>query len=278
MSTMKKTWFLPPDFTFSPDGPLQLGAVIPHPNRLTETLASPRTNAITLPAIEILVEKSHFHSNEMSRTAGMSLFAKFIEVASVSVGYERSRRDAIKYETVDHEVRSLQAPFNKDFLQSVLKVEEVKDHVDSGLYGKRPIYIVSGLRVTNDPFTVTIERGRGNNASVEASGPTGPLPVEVGGSLSGGNETTKTDSYETAPGIVFAYRLHVIRPRGSGSLGSEMFSHRKAFMSGEAEAESMEIMDVDKQILEDGGEEIEDLTNYEEADLDEETRCLWVTD
>lgn len=36
----KKTWFLPPDFTFLPDGEIALDSVIPEPSRPTATLAS----------------------------------------------------------------------------------------------------------------------------------------------------------------------------------------------------------------------------------------------
>lgn len=38
--TEKKTWFLPPDFTFFPDGELGLGTVIEHPCKPTAVLAS----------------------------------------------------------------------------------------------------------------------------------------------------------------------------------------------------------------------------------------------
>jgi hypothetical protein len=34
------TWFLPPDFTFAADGPIQLGTVIAHPKRPTQVLAT----------------------------------------------------------------------------------------------------------------------------------------------------------------------------------------------------------------------------------------------
>ncbi|KAF4952938.1 hypothetical protein FGADI_6371 [Fusarium gaditjirri] len=270
-----KSWFLAPDFTFTPDGPLQLGAVIPHPSRPTQTLASPRTDAITLPEVQILVEKNHTHSNDVTRTAGVNLFAKFVELASASIGYETSRRNALEYGTVDHEVRSLAAPFTKEFLQSIIDTEAVREHIDSGLLGKRAVYLVSGLRVTDSPFTVTKEKGNGHNTSLSASGPAGPVPVEVGGGISGGRESSKTDSYETAPGIVFAYRLHAIRIRGSGTIGSEMFANRTAFMSYEPgpDPEPFEVVDVDAEVLKADREE-EDAPDYEMKGLGDEEYCL----
>ncbi|KAJ4178756.1 hypothetical protein NW755_012979 [Fusarium falciforme] len=223
-----KTWFLPPDFTFTPDGPLQLGAVITHPGRPTNVLASPRTDpSIQLPEIQVITEKNHSHSNEVSRKGGVSLFAN---------------------------------------------LDSVKEHIESGMFGKRPVYLVSGLRVTNESFTVTKEKGTGNQAEISASGPTGPVPVEVGGSLSGGVERTKVDSYETAPGIVFAYRLHVIRPKSSGSSQSEMFSSSKAFWTDKAETEPMEVVVVTLDVV---GEDLEEEEiKFAQADLENGECCL----
>ncbi|KAF5655149.1 hypothetical protein F25303_832 [Fusarium sp. NRRL 25303] len=270
-----KSWFLAPDFTFTPNGPLQLGAVIPHPSRPTQTLASPRTDAITLPEVQTLVETNHSHSNDVTRTAGINLFAKFVELASPSIGYESSRRDALAYGTVDHEVRSLAGPFSKEFLQSIVNTEAVKEHIDSGFLGKRTVYFVSGLRVATSSFTVTKEKGVGHNPSLSASGPTGTVPVEVGGGISGGKESSKTDSYETAPGIIFAYRLHAIRVRGSGAVGSEMFVNKKAFMSGRPgpDSEPFEVVDVDVEVLK-GDKEEEDAPKYDMEGLGDEEYCL----
>ncbi|KAM0354185.1 hypothetical protein ACHAPU_001220 [Fusarium lateritium] len=189
-----KSWFLAPDFTFTPDGPLQLSAVIPHPSHPTRTLASPCIDAITLPEVQTLVEKNRSHSHDVTGTAGVNVFAKFVELASASMGYEISRRNALG-------------------------------------------------------ATMTKQKVTGHNTSLSASGPAGLVGVEVGAGISGGKETSKTDSYETPPGIVFAYRLHAIRFRSSGTVSSEMFSNKKLFMTGGAEAEPMEVVNVTADVL-----------------------------
>ncbi|KAG9495640.1 hypothetical protein J7337_012194 [Fusarium musae] len=162
-----KSWFLAPDFTFTPDGPLQLGAVIPHPSRPNRPLHHPA-------------------------------------------------------------------------------------------------------------FTVTKEKGVGHNTSLSGSGPAGPVPIEVGAGISGGKESSKTDSYETAPGIIFAYRLHAIRVRGSGTASSEMFSNKKTFMHGRPvpDPEPFEVVDVDAEVLKADRKEEEDAPNYEMEDLGDEEYCF----
>ena len=69
--------------------------------------------------------------------------------------------------------------------------------------------------------------------------PASTIPGTLGGEISGSREDKRTTGYETAPGIVFAYRLHVIRPKDVG-VEVEVFSDRTAFCTGEAEYEEDE--------------------------------------
>ncbi|KAM0344963.1 hypothetical protein ACHAPU_007097 [Fusarium lateritium] len=267
-----KTWFLPPDFTFTPNVTLPLGAVIAHPSRPSEVLASPLTDSsIILPRIQTLSETNHSHSKEASHTRGFSIFAKFAEFASASVEYEVSNRNLVEYGTVDHKVQSLVTPFTKEFLDSLMAVQGVRDHVDSGMFGKRPVYLVTGLRITEVPFTVTKELGSGKRIAISTAGPTGPVPVEVGGGISASAEKIKTDSYETAPGIVFAYRLHAIRPRSNGTTQSAMFSHRTAFWTGQAESEPMEGVEVTQEVV---AEDVEEDVLFKRYDMGDDVCCL----
>ncbi|KAF4452356.1 hypothetical protein F53441_4808 [Fusarium austroafricanum] len=265
-----KTWFLPPDFTFTPDGTLPLGAVIAHPSRPSEILASPQTDpSIVLPKTQTLVETNHTHSKEASYTAGVGILAKFIEFVSGSVEYEVSRRHLTQYGTADHEVRSLVTPFSKEFLDSLMALQSVQEHINSGLFGKRPLYLVTGLRITNTSFTVTKETRSGKRAVVSAVVPTVVVPIEAGGSISGGFEKNKTESYETAPGIVFAYRLHVIRPKSNRQPG--MFSNRKAFMTPLTEPELFEALDVTLEVY---GEDLEEEVPFVQYEMGADECCL----
>ncbi|KAK3339830.1 hypothetical protein B0T25DRAFT_636268 [Lasiosphaeria hispida] len=75
----------------------------------------------------------------------------------------------------------------------------------------------------------------------------------VGRGLFGAKEDKGSRSYQTAPGIVFAYRLHVVRPKGKGNAEGEVFSDRTVFLTGEAgeddddEGEEMELVAVDAE-------------------------------
>lgn len=255
-----KTWFLPADFTFLPDGQLALGSVIPHPQRPTVTLASLADHPdIVLPPVTSLVETKRDFLDKKSPSFGFKLFGKVAAIAGFSAHTDVSSTTIKAYSEGDHEVRAYNGAFSPAALKAIMTIDGVKEHIDSGRFGKRCTYVISGLRVAHKSFTVTDETTRtmavsfGGSASVTAGGV--PIPVEAGADISKSNDRQKTASYETAPGIVFAYRLHVIRPKGAG-LGAggeaELFSDRTAFFSGEAvddEDEEMEVVGVNEVVL-----------------------------
>ncbi|KAI1826540.1 hypothetical protein F4861DRAFT_62881 [Xylaria intraflava] len=249
----RKTWFLPPDFTFLPDGQIALGRVIPEPRRPTATLASLADHpTIALPEVKSIVETRSF-SDEKNRSFGFELFANFLGIASANAKIGISRYKDKSFSTADHEVQTYNGAFTPETLKAIVELDRVKKHIDSGRFGKRCAYIISGLRIAQQSFTVTDTLDRTTELALGGSGPVGAgvTPAELGATVSGSQQTKKTRGYETAPGIVFAYRLHVIRVKSIGEEG-ELFSDRTAFFSGgseDDEAEEMEIVEVDAAAL-----------------------------
>ncbi|KAF2670813.1 hypothetical protein BT63DRAFT_423112 [Microthyrium microscopicum] len=255
------TWFLPPDFSFSSDGPLQLGTVLSHPSRPTLVLASIDGSShpeIVLPKVDTVTEKNHTHSNSRSQSNEFSIWAKFLEVASTSIKTNVGSHAALTYGTADHQIKMFAQPFSAEALLAISNLPAVRGQIDSGMFGKRPLYVVSGLRIAQQSFEVKTEVGSNFNTELSGSGPAagGIAPVEVGASVAHHRAKTVTDSYNTAAGVVFAYRLHVVRPKRAGPQG-ELFSHKSAFMTGEGSgSEEPPIMvEADKQELKDDIEE-----------------------
>jgi hypothetical protein len=242
-----KTWFLPPDFTFLPDGQITLGSIISSPRQPTATLASAISYpTIILPETKSITEKNLSFSAEKNRSLGLALFAKLFNIgkAKIDVSWYKNKT----FSAVDHEVRTYHGAFAPETLRAILALDNVQKHVNSGRFGKRHVYIITGLRVVRQSFIVTEEKGRNTATSIGVSGfiPTGTVPAVLGSTIAGKIEDRARNSYETAPGIIFAYRLHVIRPKNTGA-DVELFSDRIAFFSGEAEdvEAEMEIVEVD---------------------------------
>ncbi|PLB39765.1 uncharacterized protein BDW47DRAFT_124101 [Aspergillus candidus] len=260
----KKTWFLPPDFTFLENGHLKLGTVLAHPKDPTRVLLhsdsiSAITPSICLPSTQVLVEPNHGHIDSGSTSVGGKLWANFVQLASASISLDLEWRKSVEYGAVDHEVHVFNREFTNDALSAIVAQPDVKSFIDSGLWGKRRIYIVSGLRITTTSMKVMTGRGTARGVGVGGSAPIGGLPVEVGVDLHQGIARDKMDSYETDQRVIFAYRLSVIKPKKKG--GAEpgiLFSHRTAFMNGGVDDEKveMEVADIDMQELrDDPGEE-----------------------
>jgi hypothetical protein len=258
---VKKTWFLSPNFSFLPEGQIALGKVIPSPQQPTIALASLSDHpAITLPEIQYLIERELSFSNEKTWTFGVKLFAKFLEIANAKI--DVSCFESQTFSAVDHEVRAYNGAFTSEALKRIMSLDSVKSHIESGRFGKRRVYIISGIRVAKQSFTVTNQKKKQMATSFGVSGfmPVGAAPDVAGIKITNGMKDEATNSYETAPGIVFAYRLHVIRSKDSGEEG-ELFSDRTAFFSGEAdpETEELEVVEVNRSVL--------------QEDLDEPPNC-----
>ncbi|KAJ6260677.1 hypothetical protein Dda_4904 [Drechslerella dactyloides] len=276
------TWFLPPDFTFLPTGELKLGSVIKHPKRPTAILASIKDHfpEISLPDVQTLNEANHSHSRSSSSGGGVEIWAKFIDLASASGKISGDRFNSSNFGNSEHEIQTFATSLKEDSLKAIVNLAKVKKHIDSGLSGlfgqKRPVYIVSGLRIAKNSFNVSHDTGSGSHWSISGSGPAGAaaaVPVEVGAAVSADREKKSTDSYDTHPGIIFAYRLHVIRAHRDGDADAELFAHRTAFLTGEGDDDDdedqgvMEMVDATGKVI---GEDLEEEAQFEELVVGDE--------
>ncbi|KAL7922388.1 hypothetical protein ACQKWADRAFT_78509 [Trichoderma austrokoningii] len=262
------TWFLPPDFTFAADGPLQLGTVIAHPKKPTlvlTALSSPDLS-ITLPKTSILTETNHAHDKSHTQSNGFSSWMQFFAVGSSA---------SLSYGAIDHEIRSFAEPLTAETALKIAALPVVQQHMASGVFGKRAVYVVSGLRIAKTSFTVKKETGANYTVKLSGSGLPipGPLPLGLGASIAHHQEKTVTDSYETAPGIVFAYRVHVIRYKRAG-VETELFQSKGAFMTGSGRADDEEPPVMVEGAKEELDEDLEEENDYTETWIGEDDVCI----
>ncbi|KAL7929059.1 hypothetical protein V8C35DRAFT_316515 [Trichoderma chlorosporum] len=241
----KPTWFFPPSFTFLPDGEISLGSIISHPNRPTFSLASldPASHPeIVLPHINTFTESDHQHSQGRNKSLTAQAFLKFESLALQVGNVNASGYANMTYGNVNLETRVFGGGMSEDALKAILGLAKVKKYIEGGIFRKRPVYIISGLRIAKESFQVTNEIGSTNAATLglSTSTVTGPSSLSVGSNVTVSSDQTKRDGYKAAPGVVFAYRLHVIRVKRDGDVETELFSHRTAFLTGEGEDEDSE--------------------------------------
>ncbi|KAK2744438.1 hypothetical protein FQN55_006765 [Onygenales sp. PD_40] len=277
MSNTKRAWFLPPDFTFPPDGELRLGTVISHPSNPTPVLAHPDTASpsIPLPKKEILTERNHTHTREDTRSFEGNIFARFISIASALARVDSRSSILQQYGNADHDVCFFATEPTDEAIAAIMELPKVSQYVNSGMFGRRAVYIISGIRVTRASFSVVVKSAanRGTGFTGSGSGPVGGgAHIGLGGGVSRNSGNAVIDSYETAPGVIFAYRVHAIRPSRGGGVKTQLFSDRGAFLTGTSERdEKMEISDV---TLKDIEEEIEEEVEFDAHDLDDHECCV----
>jgi len=275
---MPGTWFLPQDFTFTAEGPLRLGQVLPHWSKPTTVLAAIGSGAaqdIELPGIKKLVESNHEHHQSTSRSDSLSMWAKFEGIASASTNTDIGKTHSIDYSKTDHEIQSFADPLLPDKVTAIANIPSVRKHINSGMFGKQPVYVVSGLRIATSSFTVTKKNSSNSSVGAEGSGPPpGTIPAEVGAKAKHENQETVTDSYDTAPGIVFAYQMYVIRTYRAGS-ETELFAGKSGFLTGESgeEEKPLVLVEATKEEID---EDLEEEVEYESVEIGDDELCIFL--
>ncbi|KAH8719539.1 hypothetical protein GQ44DRAFT_775239 [Phaeosphaeriaceae sp. PMI808] len=275
---MPGTWFLPVDFTFTADGPLRLGMVIPHWSKPTTVLAevgSGAASTVTLPATKTIVEPNRAFNRSQSRSDGAGLWAKFEGLASASASADVGKSRSVDYSKTDHEIRFFADPLMPETVGAIANLPAVRAQIDSGMFGKRAVYIVTGLRIATSSFTVTKEDSSNFAVAAEGSGPpSGTVGVEVGARVKHESGTTARDLYDTAPGIVFAYRLNVIRTRRAG-VETALFTHQSAFLTGDGgkKEEPLVVVDATRDEID---EDLEEEIVYESAEIGQDETCIYL--
>ncbi|KAK4231945.1 hypothetical protein QBC38DRAFT_464964 [Podospora fimiseda] len=148
----QKTWFLPPNYTFLPEGELSLGTLLSDPSKPTLSLVSLADGShgypeIIFPELQSIIETSHNHSHSLPSSLAGKLFTKITGLASAAASLNASDHETTALGTVDLEVRTFGKKINEESLVKITQLDKVKKHIDSGWFGKRAVYIVSGLLV-----------------------------------------------------------------------------------------------------------------------------------
>ncbi|KAK0738077.1 hypothetical protein B0T18DRAFT_394432 [Schizothecium vesticola] len=265
---MPPCWFLAPDFTFTQTSLLRLGTILSSPHRPTLALATTHTGLPTSPPPPphlILTELNHTHRTSAEAAAAHKLFARFLHASTSASASLRRARD---FGTLDLELHTFAHEFSDEYLRATVAVPRVKRHVDGGFLRPRHVYVITGVRVAKTKLTVAWDAEGGAAVAGQVRVPVGGVGAEGGARF----EVAGRHSFEAAEGVVFAYRVNVIRVRGE-EVEEELFSHRAAFMTGAARGvggPEWECVEGTEEVLRQGDEEEDDDEAVEMEMVDEE--------
>lgn len=211
-----KTYILAPNFQYKPSGPIQLGNIIADPFRPTKPLSTlPEDETDNKPAIESVLEYDHEIAREEGRAVGISFWTHFLAHIGADVDLTRGRDTLQQYSIAQLETRYLRdEPLDDDAdLARRLREPRVQAAVNAGLFGRRPVYLVTGLKIARG-FSLHTQLRRSVGSGIGAEAPVVSLVstgVRVGSERRDGFTNSFTAGDEA---IVFAYQLHKIRPPG----------------------------------------------------------------
>lgn len=208
-----KTYILAPNFQYKPSGPIQLGNIIADPFYPTKPLSTLPEDV--KPPIESVLEYNHEISKEEGRTVGISFWTHFLAHVGADVDLTRGRDTLQQYSITQLETRYLRdEPLDDDAdLARRLREPRVQAAVSAGLFGRRPVYLVTGLKIARG-FSLQTQLRRSVGSGIGAEVPVVNL-VSTGVRVNNERRDGFTNSFTASDeAIVFAYQLHKIRPPG----------------------------------------------------------------
>lgn len=267
-----KTYILAPNFTYKPTGAIQLGSIIADPFRPAKSLSQ----ATVPPAVETVVQYNHEASQQTSRSLRLSLWARILDAAGAGVSASRARdkTDSICVERLETRYLAQEPVDNDPELAVRLKEPRVRAAIEAGLYGRAPVYLISGVKIARG-LTVRSETGHivggGVGLTVPAAQAVGvDVGADVGGERGRGTMASFTSGDED---VLIAYQVHVLKAKGSKAkerVTADVFESDASFLHDEEETMGNEEEENFIEVHAAGVEELAEVARQAEITVDSE--------
>ncbi|KAL7797030.1 hypothetical protein V8C43DRAFT_277976 [Trichoderma afarasin] len=274
---MAPTYILAPNFTYHPNTSICMGDIVEYPDDPTKPLSS-------VPEPELKHTTRHFdYDNEFGNQSILSLrgsiWAKFIEKANAKIGSGTSDELLTKYTIRRLEtVYFTKQPTDEEAAKRI-KEKRVKAAVNAGLLMKKPVFMITGLKIARG-FQSSTNINSTVNADVKVEAPV-PPDAGMGSGVGYSREERAMENHRTGQDIIFAYQLHIITHRRKGlklqkDVDIRLFKTPAAFLATDEEGgeeDSVAVAVATASILRDFDKEIE-LEVIGVDDSGEESVCL----
>jgi hypothetical protein len=214
MANLRKTYFLTPSFDYPPPptGPIKLGNILSDPASPDRPL-NPGKIIVSPPEDAVTMTVKTDWKSELSKmnSASVGLYAKFLELV-VGVGVDAAvnwdHKNADEYSFARLETIYFNPLEVSEYLTESLEAPNVKAYIEKGWARRRPVYIITGLKVVRGgKLKSSKTRGHGGTLSVGVDGTALTVPVDAGPELEVQREKGYEVSWSTSDDFVFAYRL-----------------------------------------------------------------------
>ena len=267
-----KTYILAPNFTYHPDTSICMGDIIQNPCDPTKPLSSP---ALPAPPTESHLDFDadlHKHKN---RSLQGSVWAKFLKSASSTLSGEVSG-DVLDRYAIDRleTVYFRKQPTDEEATERI-KDDKVKAAVRSGIFGKVPVYMITGLKIARgfrlESGTVSESRAMTATSAAVSS------DASVGADLSARGKDDVQVSYRSYQDIIFAYQLHIITHQGLLRSRVDISLHKpKAAFLSEGDGPAEEGLAMVRGVTEDDMIAFDNRVGIEADIEDGDERCVCI--
>lgn len=209
---MVPTYVLALNFTYHPNTSICMGDIIEYPDDPTKPLSS-------VPGPELKQMTRHFdYDHELSNQSNLSLrgsiWANFLEKASVKIGGGTSDELLIKYTIRRLEtIYFTKQPTDEEAAQRV-QDKKVRAAINSGLLRKKPVFMITGLKIARG-FQLSGNVSSAINANAKFEAPVTP-DTGIGANADYSRENKAEGKHRTGHDIIFAYQLHIITHKRKG--------------------------------------------------------------
>ena len=243
MSAGVKSYILAPNFSFQTNGSIKIGNIVADPFRPTKPLSSlgPNTAALeTVTTTELKPSIRHVDNNSIHS----SVWAQFLNVAGGHIGASSSRDMLTQYDFDSLDTTYLKHDPTEAEVEPRLRNSRVEAAMNAGLFGKQPVYMITGLKVAKGfswkkQFVTKREGGFGVSVPVTDQ-------IGVGGDIGRGYGNEVEETSRSANDIIFAYQLHVIKVRGkrTQTTNVDIYTPKAALLHNDAKNENPELVTV----------------------------------
>lgn len=275
---MAPTYVLAPNFTYHPNTSICMGDIVEYPDDPIKPLSS-------VPESELKSITRHFdYDSELSNQNILSLrgsiWAKFLEKASAKIGGGTSDELLTKYTIRRLEtIYFTKQPTDEEAAERV-KDKKVKAAVNAGLLKKKPVFMITGLKVARG-FRLSSSISSTTNADTKFEAPvTSDTGMGVDADYS--RQKKAEQKHRTEQDIIFAYQLHIITHKRKGwTLAQEdvditVFKAPAAFLNTDeigGEEDSVDVEEATESALRDFDEELK-VEAISAKDGEEECLCF----
>ncbi|KAF9779081.1 hypothetical protein IL306_002661 [Fusarium sp. DS 682] len=228
-----KTYLLAPNFSYHVNTSICMGDIIQDPKDPTRPLSSPPESLTQ--ETESHVDYDNMLSKSTSHSLHGSIWAKFLETVNANVGGGVSNELIDKY-TMDRleTIYYKKQPMDEEAAERI-KAPKVKAAIKSGLFGKSPVYMITGLKVARG-FRVKSGKASKKEGNAALQAPV-TSEVDLGAEVSLSSTNDTEESYRSGQDIIFAYQLHIISHKGWRQKDTDIRVHKSkaAFLNEDDE-------------------------------------------